>query len=326
MRTEAGFLRVGVDRTAELSQVKRVLAQRGLHAVSERYSFGHIALGAASEDERETAIRVISSRGVAFAEDASLDDLFAPARVALIDTLPESIEDIELFAFSRTAQGHALGCITAGRVLPDGTALPFVLDVTQLGERACVSAIRSLGRGTLQATVSWPLLSIPDSPASLEVVLTLDRPRLDQPAPLLRRARVDMSVELFEREKQRLASLPAQPTFGQRQAIAVARAALALLRGESSDAQLGVYREALGSVRGGSPEQRMAEDTLAHISRGWVDREQKSDDDAAAQEAGAVSPAEVIEEATEHDALIIEPESAAPRSASPELAPAAEGN
>jgi hypothetical protein len=315
MQTEAGFLRVGVDRTAELVEVKRVLAQRGLSVVSERASFACIAVGAESENQAKTAIRVISSRGVVFAQDAALDDLFAPSHLELVESLPESIGDMELFAFARIPKGHALGCVTVGRVLRDGTAVPVALDVRLLGERACVGSVRHAGGGKLLATVTWPELSAPDAPATLDVLLGFDRGRLDQAAPLLRHARVQSSPELLNRETKRLASVPAHASFGDRQALAVGRAALAQLRGDDKDAQLGVYREGLGAVRAGSYEARMAEETAAHILRGWLD--------TRAADAHPDAPGSVPQ-LSDDDVFVIEPEGSVQPDGSDSLAPPVE--
>lgn len=322
MQAEARFLRVGVDRTVELSQVKRVLAQRGLAVVSERTSFGCIAVGAASSDGAKSAIRIISSRGVVFAADAAFDDLFSPSRVALVDTLPDSLEDMELFAFTRTAKGYDLGCVTVGRVLRDGTAVPLNLDVSRLGERACVSEIRHAGSGKLLATVSWPLLSVPGAPATLDVLLALDRPRLNEAAPMVRTARIEASPELLHRETQRLSSLPSQPTFEERQAIAVGRAALAHLRGDDRDKQLGVYREALGSVRSGTYESRLAADTAGHILRGWLELKEEGAEEAEPREGAERAPSPA-----EEDAIVIEPEGPpVPAAEHDMLAPPTEGH
>jgi hypothetical protein len=146
LKNELGFLQLGVRLTSEEKEVRRVLSQRGLRVVARLEDPHFIALGAATRDGLKSAVRIISPRGVVVASDASLDDLFAPGQVALIEHFGGTIDEYWLVAEARVARGHDAGCVTLYRVLADGNVVSAVLD----GSTSARSAL-------VRACPTWPL-------------------------------------------------------------------------------------------------------------------------------------------------------------------------
>lgn len=273
LRTEQGFLQAGVDLEREEGEVRHVLAQRGLSVVARLATPWFVALGAQTGDARASAVRVISPRGVVVADDAVLDDLFAPARVELNQSFGGSWGEYVFVADARVAPGRDLGCVTLTRLLPDGSAVAAQLDLGPLGSRACVAKLAPGRGGRLHATVAWPGLHAIRTP-ELEVELALVEPLIGQPAPLVPVVKLADPNDWLEAERARLAALPlVRAPFSERHAAGVARAALAQLAGQDSTAQRAAYRGAVGHVLPTSPEAEVVADTLAHLERGWLDLE-----------------------------------------------------
>jgi len=271
LASEAAFLRLGVDRKAEESEVRRVLAQRKLDVVAELSGPHFSALGAESRDGKVTAVRVISDRGVVLAEDAVFDDLFSPARVTLLEGFAPRLDDLELVGFSRARGGADAGCVSLLRVLPDGQLSEVVLDVSVFGPRACVVQVAHAGRGRLFAEVGFPGLSAGVTPHLL-LELGFKPIQLGKPDPIVRVAKAVENSERLQAERSRLnAASCAVPMFAERHALGVARAALSLFVGESKDRQVAAYRECAGSTQPGSVEADTVADVVGYIERGFAD-------------------------------------------------------
>jgi len=314
LRHEQSYLHVGVRLESEEKEVRRVLMQRGLRVVARLADPAFIALGAATRDGSKSAVRVISPRGVVIASDAALDDLFAPAQVALIEHFGGTIGESLLVAEVRVARGQDAGCVTLYRMLDDGNAVAAVLDVSLLGSRACVANLAPARSGHIAATVAWPGLHALTTP-QLEVELAFAHRLLEEEAPLVPVARIVEQGDWLERERTRLSTLRlARAEFSERHAAGVARAALALIAGEDTATQVGVYRNAVANVFPASTESEVMASTTAHIERGWLDpvehdpaRDQAAAE-AAAREGQVVEPEALpVDERDDGQDTVIEP-------------------
>jgi hypothetical protein len=259
---EAGFLRAGVDLESEESEVRRVFAQRGLRVKSRVQQAGFVALGAANT--RASAVRAITARGVVVAEDAEADDLFQPSSVALLDGF--TLGEYSLVAYTRTAANQDVGCVTLVRVLPDATAIPCVLDVSDFGARACVSSVAPGRNGQLRAKVAWPSLHTFSTPQlDVELAFTPEQP---ERTPIVRVA----PGAWIDQETTRYKSVQlSKADFAARHAVGVARAALARLTGKTVALQIDLYRNAVGTLLPGSLEAEVVATTLRHVQSGWLD-------------------------------------------------------
>lgn len=306
--TEASFFRVGVDRQAEEREVKRVLGQRKLDVTAELRSKDFVAFGASTLDSKVSAIRVITDRGVVIAEDAQLDDLFAPAQVAVLDEFPTRLNDLALVGFVRTPRNHDAGCVRLSRILPDGNVAQVLLDVSAFGSRACVLSLKPGPRGRLLAEVGSPDLTLGHT-EPVRATLAFQTVPLGKGDPAVRVARAQRSSELIEAERQRLQAAHCEGAeLAIRHGLGMARAALALFMGESKDRQIDAYRQCLGIVPPGTYEAEVVAATLLHIERGWLDAAPETSTEASKE-------AEVIVE-PEHpgpDAVVIEPDEKATR-------------
>ena len=296
LQNEFALVPKGVDVEAEEREVRRVLRQRGLDVVNELRGAGFVALGAASLNGRRTALRIITLRGVVHAEDAEADDLFAPARLTLLDQFAPALGEYLLVASERALPRAERGCVTLTRILPDGNVVNATLDLSPLGSRACVSSVAHGERGRLHASVAWPGLALIETPEIAVELAFADTP-LGQAAPRVPLVKLAHAGDWLEAERARLmhADVRGAP-FSQRHAIGVARAAVALLAGQDTANQLSAYRVAIHSVPPGSLEAEMAVDTSDHIENGWLD--------ARPEDALLPAPGE---EAVPPDAELIEP-------------------
>lgn len=300
LSSELVFLKPGVRLEHEEREVRRVLAQRTMRIVSRRVQPAYIALGASSRDERLSAVRVISPRGVVIAEDAALDDLFAPAKIILLEHFVGTIGEYTLIASARLPKGREVGCVSVHRLLPDGTAVECVLDVSLLGSRACVSNLAQGRPGRLRATIAWPGLHAIVTP-QIDVELAFAAAPIGQPTPLIPVAKLQETGDWLNDERTRLNTLRlARAPFSHRHAAGVARAAIARVAGETIAAQQSAYRHAVARVLPGSPESEVVADTLAHIERGWTDPLPPPDPDAPSPD-GSIEP-------TADDVIVIDPE------------------
>jgi hypothetical protein len=292
---ERSFLRLGVDLDEEERSVRHVLAQRHLSVATEVRGPAFRALGAATLDGRLSAIRILSRRGVALAEDAAHDDLFAPGELQLLERFPTSLGEYELAAFVRIARGRDLGCAQLIRVLPDGHAVQAVLDVGELGPRACVAELTSGASGRLQATLGFPGLHGAGRTPRMQVELAFKSVPLGQVAPLVPVAKLAAGGSWLEAERARLDALvrPAAP-FAERHALGVARAAVAMISGRESEAQVAAYRECIGRLHPASSEAAIVSDTLDYIERGWLDPQAAEPTDPSSEEPGVGEGDQVI--------------------------------
>lgn len=303
------YWKPGVRIEAEETEVRRVLAQRGLRVVGRLAGPEFVALGAATRDGQHSAVRVISPRGVVVAEDAALDDLFAPAKVVLLEHFGGSFGEYVLVASARLLRGNDAGCVTLQRLLPDGRAIECVLDVGAFGSRACVSNLAPARGGKLRAKVAWPTLSAITTP-QLDVEMALVEPLVGHPTPLVPVIKLVEKGKWVETERSRLSMLRlSKASFSERHAAGIARAALARLAGSDDATQADVYRAAVAGVMPASPEAEIVGATAAHIERGWHDGEARPEGAPAIVEPGdELPPGELpIEEHTTDEAIIVEP-------------------
>lgn len=308
MRNEASFLVPFVDVEEEERAVRRVLSQRNLVVEDVVRGPGFAALWASSFDQKRSAVRIITARGVVAAEDGDLQDLFAPRAVRLLSVAVRAPAPETLLGVQVSAEPGAIGCARFYRVLADGRLAEVEARLDRFGAYACLAGLESDGAGAFRGRVAWPPLSAGVVP-SLRVDLKPVTPPLGRPAPDTLTLRVRAAGEWVEGAAQELAEgASAQASFAERQARAVAAAALRILRGESADAQLGAYRQTLGGALPSSPEADVMAHTVDHIEHGWS--EAVAEDAAPSGEEGEepASPAEPRDESIPDDALIIEPE------------------
>jgi hypothetical protein len=261
-----------------------------------------VALSASTLDAKRTAVRIITRRGVVAAEDGDLDELFGDRKV-LLSSVPVGGPDSEmLLSIAKTERGRDLGCAHVYRVRPDATLREVDAPIARFGSRACLSGLSRDADGTLLATIGWPSLSA-GSPPTLRVDMRIERGRLDQTEDQIS-LRVDADETRFlARELARLdAVLAHAATFPERQAAAVARAALALSANEGVDLQLAAYQSSLGNLAASALYAELIALTREHIEHGW--------DELVAEpgaEDGTGGEAPPPEDADSSENLIIEP-------------------
>lgn len=316
LETELGFLRAGVRVEDEEQEVRRVLRQRGLAIRARLEGPLFVALGAATRGGEQSAVRIITGRGVVYGEDGSHQDLFRPGTVSLIEHFGGSVGEYLLAATARVAVGRDLGCVALHRILPDGRVVDAELDLSQLGSLACVANIAPGRAGRIRATIAWPdlhALKTPSMEAELEFV---DTPA-GKPAPLAPRLKVATGGEIVEQERTRLSTVRlSRAPFSERHAVGVARAALGALTGSDRAAQMASYRDAVQEVPPGSSEAEMVVFTVGHIGRGWSEPGDPQLDAAEAPSEGTRPSDEDVQliepaparELPDDDAIVIEPE------------------
>ena len=261
LEKELKFLHVGVDPVQEAREVRASFAQRGMRVVTHLQGARFQALAARSPEA--SAVRVITSRGIAVAEDARSDDLFRPEYVQLLGTGPG---EPAMLVVVRRGLGQSLGCGRVYRVHDDGNALPQRVDVSSFGDLACLAGAEKRARG-LTVRLAWPALSAGGTVPELEVPFRWETVRLDQPEPLVRRAAPAGEGEWLNDAREALSCTGA---FADRQAVGVARAALALAAGSDVEAQLAAYSTCLAQTAAtGDPVLIAA--TRAHIGQGWLE-------------------------------------------------------
>jgi hypothetical protein len=293
LRQELGFVQLGVQLASEEREVRRVLGQRGLRVVARLESESFIAIGAATRDRSQSAVRVVSRRGVVVADDATMDDLFAPGSVSLLEHFGGTLGELLLLAHARVPRGQDAGCVTLHRVLPDGSVVQCPLDVTQLGARACVSNLAQGRGGRLRATVAWPGLHALTTP-QLDVELAFTQARPGQEPPRIPVAHLALGPWL-DTEGTRLSTLRlGRAEFSQRHAAGVARAAIARLSDKEVATQVDAYRNAVGEVLPGTTEAQVVSETAAHIQRGWLDPSGEPSAETPAEAAPELSPGESV--------------------------------
>ncbi|MFT3921681.1 MAG: hypothetical protein QM778_04025 [Myxococcales bacterium] len=318
LANERSFLRLGVELDKEEQAVRHVLAQRKLLVAAEVRGPAFIALGASTLDTRLSAIRVISPRGVIVAEDAAHDDLFAPAELQLFDRFPTMVDDYAFVAWTRIPYGRDLGCASLYRILPDLSAVAAVLDVSTVGPRACIAELTRAGDGQMSARLAFPGLYAGQTP-SLMVQMSFQKVPLGREPPLVPVAKIASGGPWLEAERTRLeALLRPSASLEERHALGVARAAVALLAGLDTEAQVAAYRSSIGRVMPGSAGAMLVAETLDYLEDGWSEAEPPPAGEAApdaprnedslviepGQGADAGGPAQAP---AHEDALIIEP-------------------
>jgi hypothetical protein len=272
LQKELSFLVPFVDIEAEEKAVRNVLAQRKLVVEQAVRGPGFVALSAATLDLKRTAVRVITGRGVVAAEDGDVDDLFDARKVALLSLSTGGPGSQTLLGISKTERAHDIGCASYYRVRSDANLVNVDVHIERFGSRACLVDLKREPDGTLLAGVGWPSLSAGVAP-SMHVNMRIDSGRLDQtdPAQISLRVDTDESQFLARELAENRAALARTTTFPERQALAVARAALALSENQGVDQQLGAYRSTLGDLAASSVYADLIALTRAHIERGWDD-------------------------------------------------------
>ena len=297
LRKELVFLQTGVRLEDEERQVRRVLGQRSLRVVARLEGPGFIALGAASRDGVHSAVRVISTRGVQIAEDAATDDLFLPGRVALLEHFGGAYGgDYVFVASARMPYARDAGCVSLYRIMPDGSALTAVLDVSELGTGACVSNLAPAGGTKLRVGIAWPALYALKTP-QMDAEMAFVEPLIGQPPAAIPVAKIEGDAAWLAAERERLSVMRlSRAPFSERHGAGVARAAVARLAGQSTDAQIAAYRNAVHRVLPGSTESDMVVETVAYMARGW------------SEQAPPEPPSESASDVAEQDAVVIEPD------------------
>jgi hypothetical protein len=300
LRNELNFLVPYVDIESEEKAVRKALAQRKLVVDETLRGPGYVALSAATLDQKRTAVRIISARGIVAAEDGDQDDLFAASRVALGSLATGGPGSEMLLGIVKTERGQDRGCAQFYRVRPDASLAPLEVHIERFGSRACLAALGRDEAGTLFAQVGWPSLSAGSTPV-LTVDMRVDSGRLDQPEPDHFSLRIASDESAFiARESARLAhELAGATTFRARQAVGVARAALALCANEDVDHQLAAYQGAFG--KRDAIDSELVALTRTHIERGFQDQ-------VAEPDSEVVEPGSAPDEAADtEDAVLIEP-------------------
>jgi hypothetical protein len=307
LRNELNFYRAYVDVDSEEAATRRVLAQRNLVVEEEARGEGFRALGASSIDHKRSAVRIISRRGVVAAEDADADDWFALRNVALwtVGTraaLPETLVGIQ-----KTARGQEAPCLTLYRLEPDGRVSEVEFRVQLFGSHACVSSLSALDKSRFEAVLAWPGLSAGVAPRLRVELRSVTRP-LNAPSYLPLALRLADDDPWVERAGQELGEAPSAIDFPERQARAVALAALALAKHESVDQQLGSYRSALGGARTGTYEAEIMAATVAHIRRAWQEEGDAPTEGDAGDDVGRAAPSPEDGPSLAPDDVVIEPD------------------
>jgi hypothetical protein len=288
LRNELNFFVPYVDLDAEERATREVLAQRNLVIDEEARGEHFRALSASSLDHKRSAVRIITQRGVSVAEDADADDFFALAKVGLVTLASRGTLSETLVGVTKTTRGQDAGCLTLYRVASDGRLSPVELRVESFGSRACVGSLLPVEKASFDAVVVWPTLSAGVTP-HLTVELKPVTPPLNAPPAQPLVLRLAETSNWFDSAAHELAEGEARPSFAERQARAVALAALALARNEGVAQQLGAYRAGLGGARAGTAEADVMAGTVAHIEHGWSDPEPDPDE----QDATRIEPPEV---------------------------------
>jgi hypothetical protein len=210
------------------------------------------------------------------------------AKVGLVTLASRGTLSETLVGVTKTARGQDAGCLTLYRIAPDGRLNPVEFRVESFGSRACVASLLPVEKASFDAMVVWPTLSAGVTPR-LTVELKPVTQLLNAPPSPALVLRLAETSHWFESAARELADREARPSFAERQARAVALAALALARNEAMAQQLGAYRAGLGGARAGSAEADVMAATVAHIEHGWSDPEPDPDE----QDATRIEPPDV---------------------------------
>jgi len=153
------YLAVGVDPFAEAEREEHAFEAHGF-VVSQRVDGrAFVALGAFSPGTRATAVRIITSRGIALGIDAPLRDRPTWRSVALIEH--ESGRDLDgdgeaevLVRIEDSMRPEA--CLVVIRVRERGDAFEVPIDARAFGPRACPEqAVDVEGDGSLELLVGY---------------------------------------------------------------------------------------------------------------------------------------------------------------------------
>ncbi len=183
----ADFLRVGVDMRAECRSVAGSLARVGLAVTTRLERPRYCALGATSADAARSAVRIVTTSGIAYAADGRVDGLPGHTPVSLLAPPGGAVGPEVLVA---RAPSEASGrCIDVVHVDARGAARVVDLDLAALvvpdfvETPTCVADVLDAdGNGTAEAWIALrvpalaaaggrvPTLRIPLAPGAAEFV------------------------------------------------------------------------------------------------------------------------------------------------------------
>jgi len=164
-------IRLGVDPRSEADAVVRGLASAGF-SVAERLDLPRVTvLGFVRPSPPATAVRVVTSRGVAwFADAAPEGELEAVTLLARRPGGPAPDVDgdgePEVVVLGR-APGDPRACAVVLRVARDGAVAPIRIDTSALGARVCVEDVEDVdgdGRAEAIAVARFPEASGAEPP------------------------------------------------------------------------------------------------------------------------------------------------------------------
>ena len=255
-----GYLRVGVDAHVECDSVRDSLAEAGLELRSRVEQFGYCALSAASSDERRTAVRVVTARGIVYSADGEVGGLPGATPVAFLAP-PGGHAGTELLV-ARAGSELVGRCVDVVRVDDAGGAQTIPLDLAALAATvsveasACISDVLDQdGDGMAEAyiTVRAPSAAAPHARApAVRVPLAPGETGFVYVAPPAsywqseRRARAEL-----------LAHALSERDFVGAHTIGVELALIARLAGESASAQRGAYDASIAGLSLGAAQQAL---------------------------------------------------------------------
>jgi len=160
------LLRFGVDPHEEAAEVRASFERAG-HRIERRLPGKHFtALGFVGPHGRPSAVRVITSRGIALALDSEPDSELV--RGAEYSLLPRPIPDThdadgdgfdEVFVIRRRA---ARTCVLPYRVRDVGFVDPVKLDLDWMSDEPCIEHVRDGdGDGKVELLAPWTLTDLP---------------------------------------------------------------------------------------------------------------------------------------------------------------------
>jgi len=265
------FLRVGVEPAAEADAVIGGLARGGWQLSQRQDGRSFVALAFAHEQPADTAIRVITVRGIAFVLDGS--NLDPTGELSLAPRPSGGDADIdgdgrEEIIVARGDQGLGRRCLLVLRVTAPGVVVPIGAEPVRVAADECIEDLADVnGDGHPEAMVILRLYELARGPAptvTLPLVLERDRFR-PPPAVMLRRWLVS------ERGRRAGTLAEARRALDVERAylIAVELAALARHAGEAVSAQLTAFDGALLGLVLSPSQARSVAAARQQIISGW---------------------------------------------------------
>ncbi len=154
------FLRVGVDPHEEARAVEASLAEGGFRVRTRSEGATFVALGLEHEARGETAVRVLTRRGIGLAIDVPGEQSAQPVGVVMsgsdgADLDGDGLEEVVLFRLDPVRERR---CLAVVRVSDEGFVVPVPARLEGLGEQPCIEDLRDVGGdGRPEALVGWRL-------------------------------------------------------------------------------------------------------------------------------------------------------------------------